>query len=90
MIEQFLQTGRFPADDSDVEIIGNGSAAEETANGAPKEEGKSKERGFIETEVEPRNRFEFLQMFVPWVALALVLNVAMKFWRMFKVLMFWR
>lgn len=87
MIEQFLETGRLPADDADVPIIGNGAPVE-TANGTV--ERKSPEKGYIETEVEPRNRFEFLQMFVPWIALILVLNVFMKFWRMLKVLMFWR
>ncbi|KAF2095096.1 acyltransferase-domain-containing protein [Rhizodiscina lignyota] len=83
MIEQYLNTGRFPADNYEDEPKMNGHA--------PGKETTSKKQGrFIETEVKPVNRIEFLQMFVPWLAVALAFNVLFKLWRMLKVLMFWR
>lgn len=83
MIEEYTKTGRFPADDAEGEQLTNGHVPEENASSEKK--GK-----YIETEVKPVNRFEFLQIFLPWLALVLVLNVVFKIWRMFKVLMFWR
>ncbi|KAK4992038.1 hypothetical protein LTR50_001434 [Elasticomyces elasticus] len=64
LLEQFLQTGRFPAD----------TAGEKGAPGA----------GHIETEVQPSNPFEILQIFVPVVAMALIGNILIK---MFNLVM---
>jgi len=56
------QTGRFPAD---TDAIGSGKAKEDMT-------------GFIETEVMPRNPFEFLQMFMPVLAVALIGKILVK------------
>lgn len=76
LIETYLVTGRFPADTPVVEKqLPNGLTAAVKARG---------EGEYIETEVKPKNPFEFLQMFLPWVALALVVNVVLQFWRIIK------
>jgi lysocardiolipin and lysophospholipid acyltransferase len=80
MLEEYLNTGRLPADDVQDEATMNGHAPEATTMS------RSKGR-YIETEVKPVNRFEFLQMYLPWLALALVLNVILKSWRMLKAIL---
>jgi lysocardiolipin and lysophospholipid acyltransferase len=68
LIEHFIQTGRFPAD-SDTSPNINGQK-------------QLKGAGYIETSVRPNNPLEFLQIFVPVAALALVVNVCVKFLNM--------
>ena len=60
LIEAFLQNGRFPADIEAVEI-----------EGAKSKEG-AEMSAYIDTEVRPRRIGEFLSMFVPVLASALV------------------
>jgi len=69
LLEYFVQTGRFPADDEEGPSV-DGSQ-------------KIKGVGYIETEVRTKNPLEFLQIFLPLGALLLVLNVVWKIWRMF-------
>lgn len=69
LLEQFLQTGRFPADDGEEPLV-NGST------GKP-----LKGAGYIETEVKPAHPLEFLQIFAPVAAVLMVFNVFSKLWR---------
>ncbi|KAF2181631.1 acyltransferase-domain-containing protein [Zopfia rhizophila CBS 207.26] len=68
LLEHYIENGRFPADDG----IGP------TINGAQPVKGA----GYIETEVRTANPLEFIQIFIPPMALALVINVIMNFFRM--------
>ena len=66
LIDAFLRTGKFhPADTEAVEI-----------EGGPKE--KEWKTAYINTEVMPRNPVEFLQMFAPVSAAALVGGIGVK------------
>jgi lysocardiolipin and lysophospholipid acyltransferase len=65
LIDHYLLHGRFPADEGTTSSI-NGSKAVKGA-------------GWIETEVRPQNPLEFIQIFVPPAALALVVNIIVKF-----------
>ncbi|KAF2811076.1 acyltransferase-domain-containing protein [Mytilinidion resinicola] len=69
LLEHFVQTGRFPADDE--------------AGPSPDGTKEVKGAGHIETEVRTANPLEFLQIFLPGAALLLVINVLGKIWRMF-------
>ena len=80
MLEEFVNTGRLPADDVEGEPMMNGHAPGTTTVSVST-------RQYIETEVKPVNRFEFLQMYLPWMALALVVNVIFRFWRMLKAVL---
>ncbi|KAG8630986.1 hypothetical protein KVT40_000126 [Elsinoe batatas] len=62
LLEQHHQTGRFPSDAVAVTIQGK----------------KEHEVAHIETEVRPKNPIEFLQIFVPVTAVALVVNVLVR------------
>ena len=66
LIEHYLDNGRFPADEGTSPASDDGSA--EPLKGA----------GYIETEVKPTNPFEFLQIFAPVAAFALLVNVVLK------------
>lgn len=68
LLEYYQQNGRFPADEG---ITPN-------ANGGKPLKGA----GWIETEVKPKIPLEFLQIFIPPAALALVINVILKFLNM--------
>ncbi|GAB7352729.1 hypothetical protein MBLNU459_g3083t1 [Dothideomycetes sp. NU459] len=70
-LEHYLRTGRFPGDASAVSIEGGGDAGEKGSE-------------WIETEVKPRYVWEFLQMFVPILAAALVGNILVKLVNMFS------
>jgi lysocardiolipin and lysophospholipid acyltransferase len=63
LLEQYQNTGRFPADNEE----------EEPVNGATKYAAKG--AGYIETEVQLRNRLEPLQVFVPVACLALLVHL---------------
>ncbi|KIW00727.1 uncharacterized protein PV09_07712 [Verruconis gallopava] len=72
LLEYYMQHGRFPAleDDDEEKTVPNGA-------GMAKEGSKG---GWIETELKPRSRFEFLQIFIPSMTIVLVLNLIRKFW----------
>lgn len=65
LLEYYLQNGRFPADEGVSPAVDGG----EPLRGA----------GWIETEVKPTNPLEFLQIFAPVAAFALIVNVLLKF-----------
>jgi hypothetical protein len=75
-LEQYLQNGRFPADDEGVEedgeLLANGSGRKEGLRGV----------GYIETDVRPAHWFEIGQIFVVLSTFGLVLNVLVKAWRL--------
>ena len=68
LLEHYLEHGRFPAD----------SGTSPALHGAKPLRGA----GWIETEVRPKNPLEVMQILVPVAALALVVNVLLKFWNM--------
>ncbi|KAI9862972.1 MAG: hypothetical protein M1813_004145 [Trichoglossum hirsutum] len=76
LLEQYLQNGRFPADDKggieDGELLTNGSGGKKEPRGA----------GYIETEVRPAHWYEIGQVFIVLSALGLVVNVLVKSWRL--------
>ncbi|KAF2484563.1 acyltransferase-domain-containing protein [Neohortaea acidophila] len=70
LIEAFHQTGKFPADLEAVQI-----------EGAPSE--KQFKTAYINTQVMPRNSFEFLGMFVPVIAATMVGRIGVRFFDQF-------
>lgn len=64
LLQYYIENNRFPADEGVTEANGNGKQV--------------KGAGWIETEVRPLNPMEWLQIFVPGAALALVVNVFVK------------
>ncbi|KAF1851172.1 acyltransferase-domain-containing protein [Cucurbitaria berberidis CBS 394.84] len=64
LLQYFVENQRFPADEGVTPNVNGGKPLE----GA----------GWIETEVRPVNWYEWLQIFVPFTALALVINVILK------------
>ena len=73
LLEGYLQTGRFPADESqekDAKLVTNGYG------GGKKTEGP----GIIETEVRLEQWYEIGQIFVGLVTFALIANVMAKLW----------
>lgn len=69
LLEQWYETGRFPADPDSAD----------TGKGISKD-------GFIETEMTLNNWMEIGQIFVVLAAVALMVNVAVKAFGIFKVL----
>ena len=69
LLEHYVQTGRFPADDEEGPSVNGGKVV--------------KGAGHIETEVQSASPIEFLQIFLPVMALGLVINVVVKFYQMF-------
>lgn len=65
LLEYYIQNERFPADEGTTPGI----------NGTKPLKGA----GYIETEVRPSHPLEFLQILVPPFAVALVINVVVKF-----------
>ncbi|KAF2654235.1 acyltransferase-domain-containing protein [Lophiostoma macrostomum CBS 122681] len=65
LLEYYVQNGRFPADEGTTPNVNGGKPL--------------KGAGWIETEVRSSNPLEFLQIFLPPAALALVINVVVKF-----------
>ncbi|KAK5018373.1 acyltransferase-domain-containing protein [Cryomyces antarcticus] len=76
LLEQYVQTGRFPADEGSDSLITNG-------NGAAGKGAAAAGSGYIETEVRPRQPLEFLQIFSPVAATVLLINVIWKLWAIF-------
>lgn len=65
LLEHFVQHGRFPADEGTTPAVNGGMPL--------------KGAGYIETDVRPSSPLELIQIFIPPMALALVLNVIVKF-----------
>lgn len=75
LLEQYVQNGRFPADEghgSEKELAINGNTATKVPMGA----------GFIETEVKLAHWYEIGQIFVVLAALALLFNIGAKLWNL--------
>ncbi|KAH0558715.1 hypothetical protein GP486_004638 [Trichoglossum hirsutum] len=76
LLDEYLQNGRFPADDEggteDGELLTNSGGGKKEPRGA----------GYIETEVRPAHWFEIGQVFVVLATLGLVINVLVKSWRL--------
>ena len=75
LLEQYVQNGRFPADeghDSEGEPAINGGAGGGVSQGA----------GFIETEVKVAHWVEVGQIFVVLGAFALLANILAKVWNL--------
>ena len=73
LLEQYMQNGRFPADDgsdSENETTANGSTTVNAAKGA----------GFIETEVRLAHWYEIGQIFVVLATTALVIHNILNTW----------
>ncbi|OCK77271.1 acyltransferase-domain-containing protein [Lepidopterella palustris CBS 459.81] len=75
ILDQFVKTGRFPADSGEG-IIAHGGGL--IGHGKINTEGA----GHIETSVKASNPLEILQMFVPLVTLFLIVNVFRKLYLM--------
>lgn len=75
LLEQYVQNGRFPADeghDSEGEPALDGKSGTKMLKGA----------GFIETEVKLAHWYEVGQIFVVLAAFGLVLNIGAKMWNL--------
>lgn len=75
LLEGYLQTGRFPADecqDLDSEPVTNGHGSTKNIQGA----------GIIETEVKLEHWYEIVQIFVVLLTFALIANVLAKVWNL--------
>jgi len=75
LLEQYVQNGRFPADEghhSEKELAINGNTGTKVPKGA----------GFIETEVKLAQWYEIGQIFVVLAALGLVFNIGAKLWNL--------
>lgn len=75
LLEQFVQNGRFPADEGYEPIT------EPLTNGAINP-GVLKGAGFIETEVQLAHWYEIGQIFVILAAFALLFNVGVRIWNL--------
>lgn len=84
LLEQYVQDGRFPADegyDPEKELAINGNTGTQVPKGA----------GFIETEVKLAHWYEIGQIFVVLAAIALLFNIGAKMWNLFLYgTMMWR
>lgn len=65
LLQYFVENQRFPADDGETPNVNGGKHL--------------KGAGWIETDVRPKKWFEFIHVFIPTAALALVVNVIVKF-----------
>lgn len=75
LLEQYVQNGRFPADDGfnyKDETTVNGSSDGQVLRGA----------GFIETKVKLAHWYEIGQIFVVMAAFGLVFNIGAKIWNL--------
>ena len=72
-MEQFMSTGRFPADEQDQTTA--------SAVSTDKDDARARD-GFIETEVRQAHWWEFSQIFVTLAAFALVANILAKLWNL--------
>jgi hypothetical protein len=74
LVEHYKQHGRFPADEKAPEI-----EYKEIPNGAGVTRPQERKL-WIETEVKPGSPGEFLQIFVPSLALGLCVHLCRRFW----------
>ncbi len=75
LLEQYVENGRFPADDghdSEGEPATSGHSGSKMAKGA----------GFIETEVKLAHWYEIGQIFVVLAAFGLIFNILAKLWNL--------
>ena len=75
LLEQYVQNGRFPADDCcdhPTEVDYGGQTDSKTLSGS----------GFIETEVKLAHWYEIGQIFVVLAAFGLVFNIGAKLWNL--------
>ncbi|KAF1986010.1 acyltransferase [Aulographum hederae CBS 113979] len=81
LLELYVETGRFPADEGEVVTLnGHGNGGE-----------KKEQRKYIETAVGTNNPFEILQVYVPFATLGLVLHLLRKLWiATMGAIFFWR
>lgn len=75
ILEQYVQNGRFPADDGQ-------EPQSELTNGKKSSAEELKGAGFIETEVKLAHWYEIGQIFVVLAAFGLVFNVGAKMWNL--------
>lgn len=68
LLQYFVEHNRFPADEGVTPNVNGGHPL--------------KGAGWIETDVRPVNWYEWLQIFVPPAALALIVNVFVKTYKM--------
>jgi lysocardiolipin and lysophospholipid acyltransferase len=73
LLEGYLQTGRFPANDGEDEAP-NGTIFK-----------KAECEGYIETEIRTKSPFEFLRIYVPMTALYLIIRLISQFWYLLLV-----
>ena len=75
LLEGYLQTGRFPADESqdrDLRAITNGTGSAKNVE----------KTGIIETEVRLEQWYEIAQIFVGLLTFALIANIVAKVWNL--------
>jgi len=77
LLEHYVQNGRFPTDDG---LIPDGDRHDSVHENGTASSKSAKPVGYIETEVKPASHLELLQIFVPFAAMLLILNVAFKMW----------
>ena len=75
LLEQYVQTGRFPASDED--------ASDGEPAGKGRHQRTARSAGYLETQVKQANPLEFLQIFAPAAVYALSLNLLLRLWRSF-------
>jgi len=76
LLEGYLQTGSFPANDGE----------DEAPNGAISSKGVES-KDYIETEIRAKHWFEFLRIYVPMTALYLIIRLVGQFWYLLLVTM---
>jgi hypothetical protein len=74
LLEGYLQTGRFPANDGEDEAP-NGTISSKGAEG----------EGYIETEIRAKHWFEFLRIYIPMTALYLIIRLVGQLWYLLLV-----
>ena len=73
LLEGYLQTGSFPANDEDKAL--KGAIFSKWSEG----------EGYIETEIRVKHPFEFLRIYVPMTALYLIIRLVGQFWYLLLV-----
>jgi lysocardiolipin and lysophospholipid acyltransferase len=74
LLEYFHQHNRFPADDDSIveyRLVPNGAGVTKPVPVT----------SYVETMLRPGSRVEFLQMFVPILAVGLILHLVRRLWR---------
>lgn len=74
LLDYFHKNNRFPADDDSITLhkaVSNGAGVTKPV----------KNVSYIETQLRPENPLEFLQIFVPSLAVGLILHLIRQMWR---------